>query len=321
MNAAKPIPFKAEGPQPLLREIPPGEAYPVAALGPLRAAVEAVQDITQAPVGIAAQSALSVASLAVQAFADVETLGGDVPLSLFCLTIAESGERKSSCDRQFMRGVKDREKALSEAFKEAQAAHEVDREIWAGKRKRLMGDAAGTEKIKASAAEADLRALGHEPRAPLAPYITAQEPTFEGVLKLYQTGRPALGLFSDEAGGFIGGHAMNSDNKLKTIAGLSQLWNGDTVNRVRSGDGASSYPGRRLAAHLMAQPIAARPLMADPQASGQGFLARFLITEPPSAIGTRLRRGHHPASDVTVSAFTARLTVILESAMPTGSNP
>ncbi|OYU37995.1 MAG: hypothetical protein CFE33_18210 [Pseudorhodobacter sp. PARRP1] len=321
MNAAKPIPLKIEGPQPLLREILPGEAYPVAALGPLRAAVEAVQDITQAPVGIAAQSALSVASLAVQAFADVETLGGDVPLSLFCLTIAESGERKSSCDRQFMRGVKDREKALSEAFKEAQAALEVDREIWAGRRKRLMGDAAGTEKVKASAAEADLRALGPEPRPPLAPYITAQEPTFEGVLKLYQTGRPALGLFSDEAGGFIGGHAMNSDNKLKTIAGLSQLWNGDTVNRVRSGDGASSYPGRRLAAHLMAQPIAARPLMADPQASGQGFLARFLITEPQSAIGTRLRRGHDPASDLTVSAFAARLSTILETQMPTGDNP
>jgi hypothetical protein len=244
-----------------------------------------------------------------------------VPLSLFCLTIAESGERKSSCDRHFMRGVKDREKALSEAFKEAQAAHEVDREIWAGKRKRLMGDAAGTEKIKASAAEADLRALGPEPRAPLAPYITAQEPTFEGVLKLYQTGRPALGLFSDEAGGFIGGHAMNSDNKLKTIAGLSQLWNGDTVNRVRSGDGASSYPGRRLAAHLMAQPIAARPLMADPQASGQGFLARFLITEPQSAIGTRLRRGHDPESDLAISAFTARLSTILETQLPTGDNP
>ena len=75
MNAPEPIPFKTEGPQPLLREIPQGEPYPVEALGPLRAVVEAVQDITQAPVGIAAQSALSVASLAVQGFADVEASG------------------------------------------------------------------------------------------------------------------------------------------------------------------------------------------------------------------------------------------------------
>ena len=272
MNAMPdPIPFKAEGPQPLLREIPPGAPYPAHALGPLRQAVEAVQDITQAPLGIAAQSALSVASLAVQGFADVETLGGDAPCSLFCLTIAESGERKSSCDRLLMRGVRDHEKAQAEIYREATAEYEVAREIWTGKRKRMLSEAAGADKVKAIGAEADMRALGPEPRPPLLPSVTAQEPTFEGLLKLYQAGRPALGLFSDEAGGFIGGHAMNSDNKLKTIAGLSQLWNGDTVNRIRSGDGATSYPGRRLAMHLMAQPVAARPLMADPQASGQGF--------------------------------------------------
>ncbi|WP_347918186.1 YfjI family protein [Paracoccus marcusii] len=322
MNALpESTPFKAEGPQPLLREIPPGAAYPAHALGPLRQVVEAVQDITQAPLGIAAQSALSVASLAVQGFADVETLGGDAPCSLFCLTIAESGERKSSCDRLLMQGVRDHEKDRAEAYREAVAEYEVAREVWTGRRKRMLVEAAGTDNIKAAGAEADLRALGPEPRAPLLANVTAQEPTFEGLLKLYQMGRPALGLFSDEAGGFIGGHAMNSDNKLKTIAGLSQLWNGDTVNRIRSGDGASSYPGRRLAMHLMAQPVAARPLMADPQASGQGFLARFLITEPPSTIGTRLRRGRKEASDVAVVAFKARLRELLDAPMPTGDSP
>lgn len=315
------IPFITEGPQPLLREIPPGEAYPVHALGPLQAAVEAVQDISQAPVGIAAQSALAVASLAVQGFADVETLGGDAPLSLFCLTIAESGERKSTADRLLMRGIREHERAEAAGYKEAFTEYEVAREIWQGKRKRLLVEAAGADKMKAVGAEADLRALGPEPRAPLFPNMTAQEPTFEGLLKLYQIGRPALGLFSDEAGGFIGGHAMNSDNRLKTIAGLSQLWNGDTVNRIRSGDGATDYPGRRLAMHLMAQPIAARPLMADPQASGQGFLARFLITEPPSTIGARLRRGHDLGSEAAVSAFTARLAQILATPLPTGDNP
>jgi hypothetical protein len=315
------IPFKSEGPQPLLREILPGEPYPVHALGPLQEAVAAVHDVTQAPVGIAAQSALSVASLAVQGFANVETLGADVPCSLFCLTVAESGERKSSCDRLLMKGVRDHERARAEIYRAEIAEHEVSREIWAGKRKRLLGEAAGSDKIKAASAEADLRALGPEPRPPLYPSVTAQEPTLEGLLKLYQIGRPALGLFSDEAGGFIGGHAMNSDNRLKTIAGLSQLWNGDTLNRIRSGDGASDYPGRRLAAHLMAQPIAARPLLADPLAAGQGFLARFLITEPPSAMGTRLRRGHDPASNIALSAFTARLTAILETPMPIGTNP
>ena len=81
-------------PQPLLRKIPPGRLYPIDALGPLKAAVLAVQKHRQAPVAIPAQSALAVASLAVQGHADVETLGGGfAPLSLYCLTIAASGER------------------------------------------------------------------------------------------------------------------------------------------------------------------------------------------------------------------------------------
>lgn len=315
-----PIPFKAEGPQPLVREIPPGEAYPMEALGPLRAVAQAVADITQAPFAIAAQSALSVASLAVQGFADVETLGGYAPCSLYCLTTAESGERKSSCDRLLMRGVRDYEKAQAETYKAAFAEYTTTREIWAGKRKRLLADAAGADAKKAAKAESELRVLGPEPEAPLYPALTAQEPTFEGLLKFYQIGRPSLGLFSDEAGGVIGGHAMNADNKLKTISGLSQFWNGDTVNRVRSGDGTSTFPGRRLTMHLMAQPVAARPLMADPQASGQGFLARFLIVEPHSTIGTRTRRGHDPASDRAVAAFADRLGTILETPLPTGSN-
>ena len=313
--------FAAEGPQPLLRDIPPGDPYPVAALGPLRAAVEAVQDKTQAPVALAAQSALAVASLAVQGFADVETLGGDAPCSLFCLTIAESGERKSTCDKLLSQGLRDFENVQGETYRADLAEHETARELWQGKRKRLLTEAAGHDTAKAAGAEADLRQLGPEPRPPLYPGLTAQEPTLEGLLKLYQIGRPALGLFSDEAGGFIGGHAMNSDNRLKTIAGLSQLWNGDILNRIRSGDGASAYPGRRLAMHLMAQPVAARPLLADPQAAGQGFLARFLITEPPSTIGTRTRRGFSPSSTEAIAGFKARLMAILETPLPTGSTP
>lgn len=319
----RPQDFRPEGPQPLLREIPPGAPYPVAALGQLRAVVEAVADITQAPAAIAAQSALSVASLAVQGFADVETLGGDAPCSLFCLTIAESGERKSTCDRLLMRGLREFEGERAETYTEEFATWTRDHKLWEAKAKKLTDEAAGRgkEKAKAAEAEADLRRLGAAPREPLHPNVTAMDPTFEGLTKQYGRGRPALGLFTDEGGGFIGGHSMNADNKLKTIAGYSRLWNGDPIDRTRAGDGAVTYRGRRLAAHIMVQPVAARPLLADPQANGQGFLARFLMTEPPSAIGTRLRRGHNPASDFAVNSFAVKLRASLAQPTPTGANP
>ena len=321
MSIVAPIPFTAEGPQPLLREIPPGEAYPVDALGPLRAAVAGAQDITQAPDAIAAQSALAVAALAVQGFADVETPGGRAPVSLFCMTSAESGERKSSCDRLFMGGVRAHEASERERNVERIDAHRTAHDIWTGKRKRLLAEAAGANRLKAQAAESDLRTLGAEPRAPLRHMLTAQDPTMEGLLRLYAEARPSLGLFTDEAGGFIGGHALNPENRLKSAAGLSKLWDGDPVNRVRAGDGVSDYPGRRLSVHMMAQPVAMRPLLADPLVLGQGFLARCLICEPQSRIGHRLRRGHDRESETALGAFAARLRGHLAAPLPTGDDP
>jgi hypothetical protein len=61
--------------------------------------VAAIEVKTQAPAALVMQSVLAAASLAVQAHADVETLGGSAPLSLFFLSVAESGERKSSADK------------------------------------------------------------------------------------------------------------------------------------------------------------------------------------------------------------------------------
>lgn len=320
MSALEPIPFQPEGPQPLMREIPCGQPFPVDALGPLKAVVEAVQDISQAPVAIAAQSALSVVSLAVQGFADVETLGGDAPCSLFCLTIAESGERKSTCDRLMISGMRDYERERGKEYIKAYNEWERVHKVWTEKRKRLITVAASGKADNAAIAERELLGMGSEPKEPLHPNTTAMEPTFEGLLKLYQIGRPSLGLFSDEAGGFIGGHAMNSDNRLKTMAGLSRLWNGEPIDRTRAGDGATIFRGRRLAAHLMVQPVAARPLLADPEASGQGFLARFLISEPQSHIGLRLRRGYDVGSKEIISKFSDRLQQILNAPMPTTEN-
>ncbi len=316
MNAANQIEFVSEGPQPLVREIPRGADYPVNALGPLKAAVEAVQAETQAPVAIAAQSALAVASLAVQAHANVQSLAGSVPLSLYALTIAQSGERKSACDRLVMQGLRDHEKSQFDAYREELADWTTAHKVWTAKRDRLVKEAASSKPDKSTAAQADLNVMGPEPQRPLSPKLTTSEPTLEGLVKLYMTGQPSLGLFSDEGGGFLGGHAMNSDNRLKTVAGLSSLWGGDPVDRVRSSDGASTFFGRRLAMHLMVQPVAARPLLCDPIASGQGFLARFLITEPVSAIGTRLSKSGEKLAGIAELAMGERLNAILDHPKP-----
>lgn len=307
--------FQPEGPQPLLREIAAPVPYLVAALGPLREAVEAVQGMTLAPIAIPAQSALAVASLAVMAFADVETLGGYRPLSLYCLTIAKSGERKSSCDTPFMAALRafEKEQAMAQrdAFQSWQNAHA----LWKGERDRILAEAKTAKGEKRVAAQADLERLGVEPPAPASTDRTVTEPTFEGLTRLYATGQPALGLFSDEGGQFLGGFAMNSENRQKTLAALNDLWQGNPIRRTRAGDGALTLFGRRLAVHLMVQPGIARDFLADPMAGDTGFLPRFLMCEPTSAIGTRLHALARPDGGA-LAAYGARLREILETPPP-----
>lgn len=298
-----------------MREIALGAAYPVHALGPLREAVEAVQGITQAPLAIPAQSALAVASLAVQGFADVETLGGPRALSLYALTIARSGERKSACDAPLISPLRKHEQDKAKAQRDDMQSWINKQALWKGERDRILSEAKRAKGEKRTAAQADLEALGPEPAAPPSADRTVTEPTFEGLTKLFATGQPSLGLFSDEGGQFLGGHAMNSDNRQKTLAALNDLWQGNPIRRTRSGDGHATLYGRRLAVHLMVQPTVARSFMADPLAADTGFLPRFLMCEPPSAIGTRMQANAR-RDDMALEAFGARLHAILDTDMP-----
>jgi len=310
----RPIPFTPEGPQPLLREIPPGQPFPIESLGPLRDVVEAIQGMTQAPVAIPAASALAVASLAVQGFADVQTLGGIRPVSLYVLTIARSGERKSACDAPLMAALRDHEKEAAKAQREALRTYENEYALWKGERDRILLEAKKNKSEKRVASQADLEAL-KEPSAPPSADRTVTEPTFEGLTKLFATGQPSLGLFSDEGGQFLGGHAMNSDNRQKTLAAFNDLWQGNPIRRTRAGDGHLTLYGRRLAVHLMAQPGVVRGFMADPMAADTGFAARFLMCEPPSTIGTRMQANAR-RNDMALAGFAARMHAILETAMP-----
>lgn len=299
--------FAPEEPTPLVRDVPPAAPYPVHALGPLKAVTEALHDITQAPLAICAQSALGVASLATQGLANAQTLHGPAPASLFLLTVAESGERKSSCDRLVMKPVHEFETELDKQRERELTVYRNASELWKKERSIVIRHANYDKKTK----RAELDALGPEPIGPLLASIVSDAPTFEGITKNLGELRPSLGIFSDEGGTFIGGYSMNAENKLKTMAGLSALWDGSPVSRWRAQDGVANFRGRRVSVSIMVQPVVAAELLSDPMANGQGFLPRFLLTAPPSAIGTRLRVGHMPESNVALEQFRSRIAQLL----------
>jgi hypothetical protein len=269
-------------PEPLRRLLPPSLEYPIDALGlVLGNAARRIHAVVQAPTGLCGQSVLAAASLAVQAHADVSLSGSVEPLSLWHVTIAESGERKSAADKWALRAHDEHEKARLAEWRNAKAAHDIELSAYnAAARKAEKGK-------DVAAIRSSLDTLGAPPDAPLLPYLLVSEPTMEGLHKAYQAGQPSIGLFNDDAGDFLGGYAMNKDNRTKSAASFSKLWDSGRFDRVRAGDGAGKYYGRRLALHLMVQPIIAEGVLSDDVLTGQGFLARCLLAWPASAVGTR----------------------------------
>jgi hypothetical protein len=269
--------------------MPPAAPYPTDALPEILAeAVTATHEVIRAPAAICGQSFLAAASLAAQAHADVEIDGRIELLSLFALTIAESGERKSAVDvvallahREFeRRRMREFGPEFAE-FENARAAYETARNsILKKKSKESPSDA--QERIGY-----ELKKLGPPPAEPPKPILFTGTPTLEGLHKLFVSGLPSIGLFHNDAGEFIGGHAMSDENRLKSAAGLSKLWDCGEFDRVRSGDGANKYFGRRVASHLMVQPVVAERVLSDDILTQQGLLARALLAWPTSTIGER----------------------------------
>jgi hypothetical protein len=85
----------------------------------------------------------------------------------------------------------------------------------------------------------------------------------------------SLGIFSTEGSMFTAGFSMNEDNRLKTAATLSAVWDGKPIKRIRAGDGVSVLPGRRLSVHLMIQPEAASNFLTNASLRDQGLLSRI----------------------------------------------
>jgi hypothetical protein len=113
---------------------------------------------------------------------------------------------------------------------------------------------------------------------------------------------------------------MSAENKLKTAAGLSCVWDGETIKRVRSGDGVTILSGRRVSLHLMVQPGVAAIMLSDPELADQGMLSRCLVTAPESRSGYRFFREPAPETKNRLMEYERRLHEILQRKLPLAAN-
>lgn len=301
-------------PQSLRRRLSDPDPYPITALGDvLGSMAEELQASIQAPAALCGQSVLAGAALAVQGHADIEVDGRVSPVSLYVISVGDTGERKTRIDREALapHGKYQREKL--DAYQAEFATVEAETAAWQAARKDTLSNKEydSYEKKREAAV-----ALGQPPKAPVMPIILVEEPTYEALQKALAVGWPSMGLFSDEGGRFLGGHGMDDRNQLKTAAGLSSLWDGTPISRTRSGDGNVLLYGRRLSMHLMIQPAVSHLLFNNELLIGQGLLSRCLVAYPTSTIGHRPYRTRPLYDSIDAKQYFARLTSILETPLP-----
>lgn len=270
--------------RPLFRPLPPALPFPMRALGALQTAAEAIQQRTQAPPAICAQSVLAAATLAVQAHRDVQLPGGGTrPLTGLFASVAESGERKTSVDRIALSPIYRIEEQWRQDREAQVAVFADDLEAWKAARDAAKKKGKGD---RGSIRDA-LNSIGAEPKPPPRAMLLIEDFTPEALVLHLRDSRPWAGVFTSEGGILVGGAAFNPETAMRTAALLNTLWDGSPIRRARVLTGDAFLPGRRCSAHVMMQQVVADKVLGDTMMEGIGTLARMLVVQPESTIGNR----------------------------------
>lgn len=311
-------------PQPLEREPEDPLPFPVDSLPEvIQAAVRDVEAATQAPVALVVNSALAALSLAGQHVADVERDAGlRGPASLFVVTIAGSGERKSAVDGWFSRPLRgwerDRRSELADADSRYRAA--VDR--WTAEHDGIAAALKAAARKGSDTTALGLRLEAHELRRPVPvrlPRLFYVDSSTEKLVAHMADahGWPSAASWSAEAGTIVGGYAFGEDSRLRSATTLNALWSGEPLYVDRIGRGSVRAEGRRLTLNWAMQP----GVFAEFRGRGRGIVratglfARCLIAEPPSRLGVRPYRSA-PASMPGFDRFAGNLTELLSHPLP-----
>lgn len=308
-----------QAPLPLAPPVQSAAPYPLDALGTiLGEAAKGFAKRCQCAPAMAGQSVLAVASLAAMSLADVVLpigpTGQTRPLSLALVTIAASGERKTTVDNAALQPVTEHEAKLKIDYDREFENWRISFAAWQAEQRKIEAD----RTLDLSGKQLALTSLGRAPLEPIRPYLIAPEPTIEGLTKHWHALPGGLGLFSAEGGQMTGGSGFSKDNLLKTAAALSALWDGAPLRRFRAGDGITDLPGRRLAVHLMVQPGVADAFLSHDVLRDQGLLSRILVASPESLAG---KRKWEPAAgqDKAVSDYVEAIRRLLETKAPTAN--
>jgi len=257
----------------------------------LYASVLEFQRNDEAPAALILSSLLTALTTVCQSYIDVKWLNEIVsPTSLFLLTIADSGERKSRIDSQVMdAAIKHGEECRKEHIR-CCAQFKLQHSAWKRKVDALKIQWRQLAKNSESTEELDKLISILESSEPLRPKlrkILASDITPESIVQSLNDNGGALCIYSSEGGLIMSGRAMRNHYLL------NNSWGGASISVERKSCDPLYVDDPRLSIGIMIQPSVLEEQFRKNgnQLRGNGFLARTLISFPESTQGTRFNQG------------------------------
>jgi len=255
----------------------------------LEAAVAEAAREYQVPREMALMCAFGAMATACQTHVDVQLpTGHEVPTSLMLLTIAESGERKTTTQGYFFEAIN---RSNDDAHQVAEAASRdlrVRHQLWSTRKRHLervyIKHASLEDEAAAKAAlDAVAEHVRAEPQNNRSGKFLYEDTTPQALVQMLYENTPNGCLLTSEANSIFSGKALGELDKLNT------LWDGNSVIVDRISREGFILRNARLTLSLMAQPSVISRFMGKrgDEARGTGFLARFLVAKPAPMAGNR----------------------------------
>lgn len=291
--------------------------------------VHAIQSKIESPIGMVFNSALSTAATCVQGHYDVVCPGsGHSPTSLFILTIAESGERKSSTDSQFINVINDFVSKTNERINLPGAVFKAECDMWNSQLKvfQKMLDKAIAKDDLDQASVVKKKLVEHYSNKPVAATefrLLFEDSTMSALLENLADNFPNATLNSSEGG------ILFERASLQFLLRANKLWDGSTVSVDRAVAPSYRVENARLSISAMVQEkiMGSFTKRSSDGARGSGFLARCLVTKPESTQGKRF--GHFATVNVDqvsknkhyVNWFNSRAIELLDKSYKRRNHP
>lgn len=256
----------------------------------LQETLKEVHSQVKSPIGIIASSMLSSMSIACQGAFNIKSQSGDFyPASIYTMTIAESGERKTGTDKVFNKQIIDYIESRAEFYKNQKKDYntkkyllKLEESVYSREIKKRLAENDCISDIKENLEKLKKEEEGINP--PLEMKLLYSDVTSESLLWNMAKKWPCAALSSSEGVNILNGRAGQK------IGLLNELWDAPrsfTVDRKTSESIELKNP--RLTISIMVQPKVFEDFLVKDNflAINIGLLSRFLISMPTSTQGER----------------------------------